>query len=320
MNKLMIFVITLFIVLIIGFIFIREGNMPINKNDKTNVIFLIKPGENLNQITNNLIKNNLIRNKISFYLTVKKLGIERKIQAGDFRLSPSMSAETIANSITHGTIDIWVTLLEGWRREEAAQEISSKVGIPEVEIAQSFKEGYMFPDTYLFPKNATTENLKKIISGNFESKINSLSSNSIQQLGLTTDQLVNIASLVEREAKLHADRQKVASIIYKRLKSDWALNIDATIQYALGYQVFDKSWWKKELSADDLKLDSPYNTYLHTGLPPTPICNPSLSSLTAVTEIDPNIDSWFYISDKSGKMHYSKTLEDHNANVERYLR
>lgn len=320
MNKFFILISIIVILIFSGFIFVREGNMPVNKSDKTSVIFLIKPGENLNQITNNLVKNNLIRNKISFYLVVKKLGIERKIQAGDFRLSPSMSAETIANNLTHGTIDIWVTLLEGWRREEAAQEISSKVGIPEVEITQSFKEGYMFPDTYLFPKNATTENLKKIISDNFDTKIISLSSSSIQQLGLSTDQIVNIASLVEREAKLPADRQKVASIIYKRLKSDWALNIDATIQYSLGYQVTDKSWWKKELSADDLKLDTPYNTYLHTGLPPTPICNPSLSSLTAVTEIDPNIEAWFYISDKTGKMHYSKTLEDHNANVERYLR
>jgi len=320
MNKFVVFIITLFILIFIGFIFIREGNMPVNKNDKTNVIFLIKPGENLNQITNNLSKNNLIRNKISFYLVVKKLGIERKIQAGDFRLSPSMSAETIANNLTHGTIDIWVTLLEGWRREEAAQAIYNKISIPEIEIVQAFKEGYIFPDTYLFPKTSSIDNLVKIINSNFDNKFKTLSSSSIKKLGLTTNQVITIASLVEREVKLPDDRQKVASIIYKRWKNDWALNIDATIQYTLGYQASEMSWWKKELSADDLKLESPYNTYIHTGLPPTPICNPSLSSLTAITEIDPNFEAWFYISDKTGKMHYSKTLEEHNANVKRYLR
>lgn len=320
MNKFIIFILTLLILILVGFVFIREGNMPVNKNDKTSIIFLIKPGENLNQITNNLSKNNLIRNKISFYLVVKKLGIERKIQAGDFRLSPSMSAETIANNLTHGTIDVWVTLLEGWRREEVAQIISSSIGIPEIEIVQAFKEGYIFPDTYLFPKNASVNILIKIINTNLDNKFKSLSLSSIKRLGLTTNQIVTIASLVEREAKFPDDRQKVASIIYKRWKNDWALNIDATIQYALGYQASDMSWWKKELSADDLKLESPYNTYIHTGLPPTPICNPSLSSLTAVAQIDPNIEAWFYISDKTGKMHYAKTLEDHNANVERYLR
>ncbi|NCO88643.1 hypothetical protein AUK04_00250 [Candidatus Roizmanbacteria bacterium CG2_30_33_16] len=320
MNKFVVFIITLFILIFIGFIFIREGNMPVNKNDKTNVIFLIKPGENLNQITNNLSKNNLIRNKISFYLVVKKLGIERKIQAGDFRLSPSMSAETIANNLTHGTIDIWVTLLEGWRREEAAQAIYNKISIPEIEIVQAFKEGYIFPDTYLFPKTSSIDNLVKIINSNFDNKFKTLSSSSIKKLGLTTNQVITIASLVEREVKLPDDRQKVASIIYKRWKNDWALNIDATIQYTLGYQASEMSWWKKELSADDLKLESPYNTYIHTGLPPTPICNPSLSSLTAITEIDPNFEAWFYISDKTGKMHYSKTLEEHNTNVKRYLR
>lgn len=320
MNKFFIFIVILIMLIFVGYIFVREGNMPVNKNDKTSIIFLIKPGENLNQIINNLAKNNLIRNKISFYLIVKRLGIERKIQAGDFRLSPSMSAEIIANSLTHGTIDIWVTLLEGWRKEEAAQTISSKIALPEIEIIQAFKEGYIFPDTYLFPKTASIESLVKIINSNFENKYQSLSSNSISQLELTINQVVIIASLVEREAKFPDDRQKVASIIYKRLKSDWTLNIDATIQYAFGYQVSEKSWWKKELSEDDLKLQSPYNTYIHTGLPPSPICNPSLSSLTAVTEIDPNIDAWFYISDKTGKMHYAKTLEEHNANVKRYLR
>jgi len=320
MNKFFIFIVILIMLIFVGYIFVREGNMPVNKNDKTSIIFLIKPGENLNQIINNLAKNNLIRNKISFYLIVKRLGIERKIQAGDFRLSPSMSAEIIANSLTHGTIDIWVTLLEGLRKEEAAQTISSKIALPEIEIIQAFKEGYIFPDTYLFPKTASIESLVKIINSNFENKYQSLSSNSISQLELTINQVVIIASLVEREAKFPDDRQKVASIIYKRLKSDWTLNIDATIQYAFGYQVSEKSWWKKELSEDDLKLQSPYNTYIHTGLPPSPICNPSLSSLTAVTEIDPNIDAWFYISDKTGKMHYAKTLEEHNTNVERYLR
>lgn len=107
----------------------------------------------------------------------------------------------------------------------------------------------------------------------------------------------------------------VASILLKRLKIDMGLNADATIQYALGYQPEEKSWWKRHLTAADLKIDSPYNTYLYKGLPPTPICNPSLSSLTAVANADPKTPYLYYYHDSEGNSYYAKSLDEHNANV-----
>ncbi len=98
------------------------------------------------------------------------------------------------------------------------------------------------------------------------------------------------------------------------------LKADATVQYALGYQEDKKIWWKQKVSLEDLQTPSLYNTYLHTGLPPSPISNPGLASLTAVADINPTIPYLFYIADKSGHIHFARTLEEHNANIEKYLK
>ncbi|MDO8515080.1 MAG: endolytic transglycosylase MltG, partial [bacterium] len=133
---------------------------------------------------------------------------------------------------------------------------------------------------------------------------------------VTNDQLI-IASLVEREARMEIDRPIVASVIYNRLKNDMAIDIDATVQYAIG-RTGTAGWWKKDLTIDDLKFKSPYNTYLNPGLPPTPICNPGLSSINAA--VNPaKTDYLFYISDLSGKMYYAQTLSEHNRNINLYL-
>jgi len=301
------------------YLFFKEGTLAVNKNDKNSKIFVVRKGENLSVIANNLAKEDLIRNKLVFYFIVKQLGIEKNIQAGDFRLSPSMDAYQIAKNLTHGTLDIWITIIEGLRKEEIAQIISQNVGIPEVEFLKQVTEGYLFPDTYLIPRQATAGAVIDILINNFYHRFDDRLRMLAKNMGLSEKEVIILASLVEKEAKHDVDRQKVASIILKRWKADWPLQIDATLQYALGYQFEEKSWWKTYLTNEDKKIDSPYNTYENKGLPPSPIANPGLASIEAVVNADENSPYWYYLSDKAGNMHYAKTLEEHNANIRKYL-
>lgn len=301
--------------------FYYQGTLPVNKNNNQPKIFVIYPGQSLEKIIDNLANEELIRSKIVFYLVVKQLGIEKKIQAGDFRLSQSMTAFEIARTLTDGRVDIWVTLIEGTRIEEMANVLSKNFNIQEIEFIKKAKEGYMFPDTYLIPKNADVDTIITILESNYRKKVNEKILKKAREKGLTENQLITLASLVEREAKKSEDRQKVASVLLKRIRNNWPLQVDATVQYALGYQVEEKTWWKKNLTLEDLKTQSPYNTYLNKGLPPTPICNPSLDSIRSVITADVNTPYWYYISDKQGKkMYFATTLEDHQKNINRYLR
>lgn len=320
MKKTYILLVLLILISISFYLFYKEGSLPVNKNSQISKIFVIKQGEPLNTIVNNLANEDLIRNKIIFYLIVKQLGIERKIQAGDFRLSANMSAIELAKNLTHGTLDVWITLIEGTRKEEMAQIISKNLDIPEIEFIKAADEGYLFPDTYLVPRTAAAETVLSIIKNNFKNKFNEELQTQAKNKKLTEKEVLILASMVEREARQQTSREKVASIILKRYLADWPLQIDATVQYALGYQSDEKSWWKKELTEDDLKMDSPYNTYKNKGLPPEPISNPSLSSIKAVINADENTPYWYYITDdKNGVMRYSVTLEEHQANINKYL-
>jgi UPF0755 protein len=308
-------------VALFGYLFYKEGTLPVNKNDQSTKQFVVHPGEGPNQIAKDLESEGFIRSKIVFYAVVKQLGIEKNIQAGDFQLSPSMDAYEVARTLTHGTQDTKVTIIEGLRKEEIAQILVKQFNITETEFNSTAKEGMLFPDTYQIPSQADVDSIVKLLTDTFNQRYNESLKGKVNALGLSDYQAITLASLVEREARTPSDRQKVASIILRRLKMDMPLQIDATIQYALGYQKAEKTWWKAELSEDDLKLNSPYNTYKNTGLPPTPICNPSLSSLQAVAAADANTPYLYYISDKAGKnMHFAKTLEEHNENITKYLR
>src|SRR3989344_1932895 len=166
--KRLIILMSLILILSGGFyLYYREGALPVDKKSEENKIFVIRPGEDLNTIANNLAGQKLIRNKVVFYLIVKRYGIERKIQAGDFRISPALSSDEIAKALTHGTLDVWLTLIEGTRKEEAAQVVSQGLDIPETEFLKYAKEGYLFPDTYLVPKSATAAAVIKIFEDNF---------------------------------------------------------------------------------------------------------------------------------------------------------
>ena len=319
MKKLQIFLIILVVAITSCYLVYREGALPVDKTDDSPKVFTVKKGESLNAITNNLAHEGLIRNKLVFYLIVKQLGIEKNIQAGDFRLATSMDSETIAKSLTHGTVDTWVTIIEGLRKEEVAEIIAQKYQIPEIEFTKEATEGYLFPDTYSIPNGATSEKIIEILRENFDKKYDATLRQEARKRNLTDEQVMILASLVEREARTPEDKQEVASILLKRLQEEWHLNIDATIQYELGYQTGEKRWWKKELSLDDLQIDSPYNTYKVIGLPPGPICNPGLDSIAAVAKADASTPYWYYVSDTDGKLHYATTLEGHQENINKYL-
>lgn len=291
---------------------------PVDPANKTPVIFVVVRGEGGKEIAADLSRQNLIHSPTGFYLLIKLLGIETDLQAGDFRLNKSMDARTIALELTHGILDVWVTTLEGWRVEEVASQLTKHVDIPEAQFLQYAREGYMFPDTYLIPRDATASAVVQMLLDNFNKKVTPVMREDAKKTGLTFAQTITLASIVEREGKTDTDRPVIAGILLNRIKLNMALQVDATLQYALGYQPFEKSWWKKELTDEDKKINSPYNTYANTGLPPGPIANPGLASIKAAI-YPTDTDYLYYLHDKTGTVHFAKTIEEHDANIRKYL-
>lgn len=293
----------------------NNGQKPVNSENNSAKIFVIEPGQGVREISNNLKEEGLIRDSIVFFLMTKQKGIDKKIEAGNFRLSPSMSASEIAENLTHGTLDIWVTIPEGKRALEIAEILEEKLPTFEDSWRDELikHEGYLFPDTYLIPKDATIDTVISLFTNTFENKYSSLSNNS----NLSKKEVITVASLVEREAKQEGDRPMVASVILNRMEIGMKLDIDATLQYALGYQESEKRWWKKGLTNADKEINSPYNTYRLAGLPPTPIANPGLAAIRAV--LNPAETNYlFYFTDKNGINRYSKTLAEQTANISKY--
>jgi len=295
-----------------------EGSLAVDKNNEGSTMFIINKGEGLSSIIKRLATENLIRNKVVFYTIALQRGIEKKIQAGEFKLSKRMNANEIADNLTHGTVDEWVTIVEGLRKEEIALQLSQQFSFSEISFIEQAKEGQLFPDTYLIPKTASMETIISIMEDNYKKKM--AEARKVRPFEKRTDrEILILASLVEREAKFADDRQLIASIILKRAQNDWPLQLDATIQYGLGYQRKEKSWWKRELAIEDLKVDNTYNTYERKGMPPAPICNPGLESLKAAITADPNTPYWYYVNDKNGRIRPAKTLEEHEANIRKFI-
>lgn len=297
--------------------------LPANPSSTTETLFVIKKGESTTSIAGRLEETGLIKNALVFKILVKLKNLGNKIQAGDFRLNPSMTTEEVAHGLTRGSIDIWVTLLEGWRREEMADALASTLGQDGSFDKQEFlnltknKEGFLFPETYLIPRNADAAMVVSILENTFEKQVSSQIKPETIASGRSLEDVIIMASILEREARGSA-RPIVAGILWKRLENDWPLQADATLQYVKGYDTRQKTWWPTPLGVDK-ELNSPYNTYKNLGLPPAPIASPSLDSIRAAAN-PTHSEYWFYITDLDGRMHYSVTLDEHNANVNKYLR
>jgi UPF0755 protein len=306
-------------VLVFGAFFGFDGLRPVDPADTTVVPFIVSKGETVNTIVSRLAAERLIRSRLVFYLYIKFTSIDSRIQAGNFQLNRSMQTKDVAKALTIGVVDVKITTLEGWRVEEIAAKLSSELGIPEREFVGVAQEGYMFPDTYLVSKDATAGGVSELFKSTFEKKLTSEMRLEIARQKRTINDVVVLASILEREGRTDMDRPVIAGILLKRIKEGWTLDVDATLQYALGYQVTDHTWWKKELTDADKKIKSPYNTYTNLGLPPGPISNPGLSSLKAA--VNPQDSAyWFYLHDPTGQIHYAKTMEEHNENIQKYLR
>ncbi len=316
MKRVYITIAILLVLLLVAFGWWINGTSAANSKDKTPKIFVIENGQGVRAIAKNLKDEGLIKDQVVFFLLTKQLGLDNKVQAGSFRLNPSMSAKEIANELTHGTLDIWVTIPEGQRAGEIADVLEKNMPNydPSWDAVLEENEGYLFPDTYLFPKEATIETIVAAMRDNFESKYAELDTSKSK---LSKNEIITLASLIEREARHAEDRPMVSSVIYNRLNEGMSLDIDATLQYILGYQKDQKRWWKEGLTNEDKKLNSPFNTYRVAGLPPRPIANPGIASLKAA--LNPaDTPYFFYITDVNGINRYGKTLAEHEANIEKY--
>lgn len=317
--RILVFILVIAVGFFSTFLWWFDSTGPVDEKDTTPVAFRVEAGDGVRVIAARLASDNLVRSSTAFFLLVKMMGLERALQAGEFRLSKSMDSRTIAQSLTHGVEDVWVTTLEGWRNEEVATELAKTLDIPESEFLKTAKLGYMFPDTYRVPSDATAGGMTALFEDVFAKKVTQELAGAIRASGMSLSDVITLASIVEREGRTNEDRPVIAGILLNRLDEGWPLQTDATLQFALGYQPQEKTWWKKALTEQDKKVNSPYNTYMHTGLPPGPISNPGIDSIRAVL-YPKRTGYFFYLHDSEGGVHYAETLEQHNANVERYLR
>lgn len=330
-KRILIILTTLIALLILGNLYykfsINRLNYSSGKNDAAVVDFVIKPGEKVYEIAEHLRQAKLINSAALFKIYVKLNNFSGKLQAGSYKIAGDLSLVKAVNLLQHGTFDVRLTFPEGWRREEMVEYLSQTFSRNNPNfsttdfLSQSkYLEGYLFPDTYVVPFDIKTAELISLMRSNFDKRVDNKIKSDLEKLGLSLKDAVIMASIVERESNNDKDRPVIGGILLKRLKSGWPLETDATVQYALESNNHKDGgdWWPKELSADDLTIDSPYNTRKNQGLPPGPISNPGLLSIKAVV-YSLETPYWFYLTDKNGLTHYAKTLQEHEDNISKFL-
>jgi UPF0755 protein len=307
----------------------RKVNKPVSQA-QSHQDFLIVRGSSANRIGASLQDEGLIRSSFAFKVYSQITGKSKSIQAGEYRLSPDMSLSEIVDQLTKGPLEVWVTVPEGLRMEQIVERFVrglGKEGQEAVLFRQEFLseagelEGYLFPDTYLFPKTATATAVVNKLRSTFDTRMAKYQKD-IEKNSLTLDEIVTLASIIERETKTDEERPVVAGILLNRLDEGMGLQADATVQYAVATEdctsKTECDWWPT-VTGQDLEISSPYNTYKYRGLPPGPIANPGTSSLEAAINPEKS-DYFYYLHEPNGQIHYAETLDGHNANVRRYLR
>lgn len=307
----------------------------------TPVRITIEKGMRANRIADELEQSGLIRNAFLFSAWLKYKNEGSNFQAGDYEMTPGITRDEIVAKLNGGdtvaATAVKFTIPEGFTVTQIADRLAKDAGIdkdkflkdmsdPKILSASAWTkqipanasmkyslEGYLFPETYEVKKGSTEEDIINLMVAELDRKLGQLPDDwqsTMEERGLTLHQVLTIASLVEREVVVDDERGKVASVIENRLKKKMPLQIDATIQYALGKQ-------KEKLSTDDLKVDSPYNTYLHTGLPPGPIASPSLKSIEAALYPD-DTDYLYYVTKKDGSNRhlFATTYKQHQKNIQ----
>ena len=314
-----------------------QVNTPMSSRSQP-VDFKVSPGESAADVADELRAKGLIRSADAFSLYLKVSGRGGTIQAGDFVLDKHMTVPQIVDALQHGRLQQFVVRMpEGIPTKFAADTVASAgafsaqdymnavndpawkqqydflAGIPAGR--SPLLEGYLYPETYYLDRGQTAHDLVKKQLDAFSQALNPQLRAAIGQKtdarpAVSVDQLVILASMVDREANRDTDKPKVCEVFYNRLSIHEPLGVDATIVYALGVL-------KKDLTQDDLNLNSPYNTRKHAGLPPGPIGNPSTSAVNAC--VNPDRDDYlFYFTDKNGVTHFEKTDAEFNSDIQKY--
>lgn len=286
---------------------------PLDKN-ATEKEFVIQKGDGLKKIANNLEQEKIIRNDIWFNLYVFYKGWAAHLQAGEYSLGPNLNIIEIAEKIFKGDAisnNFKITIPEGFNLRQIDAKLTEVGLIKSGELSsQSQLEGYLFPDTYEFNKEMNLNEIVDIMKSNFNKKIDNLKSE-IERQEKTIEEIIIMASLIEKEVSSYEDRQIVSGIFWKRLNINYPLQSCATVAYALG-----KDKWI--YSFEDTKVNSPYNTYENIGLPPGPICNPGISAIKAAV-YPTTTDYYFFLSKPNGETVFSETFEEHQENIVKYL-
>lgn len=264
-----------------------------------------------------LADERIIAHPSLFRFFLRFSGTSNKVQAGTYRFQSPQNLVMIMYRLVAGAYDIppaRVTFPEGTSVREMAAMLAS--ALPEIQTTDFLKEakpyeGYLFPDTYVFSPSSDVASLIKILRENFNTRTATLQ-DEVSASGYSLSDIVILASIIEKEARTDPNRRMVAGILFNRLELGMPLQVDAVFGYIFGRDTYSPSFV-------DLAVDSPYNTYTHTGLPPGPINNPGLDSLKAVLS-PAKTDYLYYLTGKDGQMHYAKTYAGHLANQRTYLR
>lgn len=299
--------------------------------------FEIKSGDSVFDIAQMLSDKEAINSEFLFILYAFLNKSDTNIQAGTYKIPAGTSLVQLVDKLSHGRNDVTLTFLEGWRVEQFAILASQRLSGVEYDDFMDTAaplEGYLFPDTYYFNIDADEESVIEKLSDNFKQKTKDiLTDENLKRAGLTEKQAVIFASMVEREVSNPEDRPVVAGILIKRWKEGLKLDVDATTQYSAALnrlcqsdtvcvptldQIYNLQWWPKDLTREELDREDPYNTRAVVGLPPAPISSVSLSSLSAVLNYE-ETPYYYYLTDKSGVTHFSRTIDEHNQNVSMYL-
>lgn len=313
------------------------GTRPVS-GGREPVKVVIRRGSNAGDVTRVLGENRLIRSRLIFKLVCRLSGQSEKLKPGVYEFNRAMSAPEIIDQLVEGrSLESWVTMPEGFTVRQMADLLDEKrladgssfvnLAISDQDTFREYPfldggnlEGYLFPDTYLIPRDANAESIVRQMLDTFQRKVISACRQEIKatiadrfKLGSNDfedglHRLLTMASLVEREAKIPKDRPLVAAVLWNRLAGNMKLEVDATVSYVPGRSTDNKD----HVYYRDLTGDSPYNTYKHLGLPPAPICNPGVASIKAVME-PAKVDYLFYVAKPDGSHVFTRTLQEHLA-------
>jgi UPF0755 protein len=306
----------------------HQLHVPANPSN-SKVRFVVSPGATFHEVANTLHQVGLVDNVTVFDLYARYKHLDRQVEAGAYILSRNLNEVQILESLqTAIPQEIYITIPEGFTIKKTAAMLDQGGVIKGSDytaqaVAGSYNysflknlppgtslEGFLFPDTYLVPRTATAKDLIIQQLDDFNHYWTSARQAEAAQRRLTPQQVVIIASMIEREARFQVDRPLVASVIYNRLQAGWPLQIDATVLYAKGV-------WQSTVTLQDRNIQSPYNTYLHTGLPPGPIANPGIQSIDAALK-PAQTGYFYYVSDPQGHNHYAQTQQQFEQLLRQY--